>query len=293
MRRGTRTITAVATLAVALTTGIGSATATTDMPTTTTTTTTTAGSATTTNTAKTGVATSTRLALQRAGVSPGSPGVTLPERGSTVRAGDLTIGYPQAATTSKPVDDHTTVFEGRHFDQVVQSTGQDDVRLLTVLTDRSAPMTYDYSFAGHQLRAVDDGYVAVLDQESGEPVALIEPAWAKDANGNPVATRYEIDGSTLTQVVKVTKSTAFPVVADPSVVKHWWGVDVRFSKSETESLANGGGACAGVLAKVPYISTACTIVMGWALTGEAMHKCVAIKRYWPGPTIPWYWGCKW
>lgn len=102
-----------------------------------------------------------------------------------------------------------------------------------------------------------------------------------------------MNGSTLTQVVDVDEHTAFPVVADPSVKKHWWGVDIRFSKSETERLSNGGGACAGILAKLPYVSTTCAVVMGWALAGQAMHKCVAIKRYWPGPTIPWYWGCKW
>jgi hypothetical protein len=271
MRRGTRTIAIAATMAVALTTGIGSAAA--------------AATSTTTST----TTSATRLALQRAGVSPGVPGVNLPDRGSTVRAGDLTIRYPQASATGQSVDDHTTVFEGRHFDQVVQSTGQDDVRLLTVLTDRSAPTTYDYAFTGHELRELGEGYLGVFDAGSGEPVALIEPAWAKDAHGRPVATHYEIDGSTLTQVVDVTKRTAFPVVADPSVKKHWWGQDIKFSKSETERLLAGGTACS----IVPYIGAACRLLMAWAASGWAMHKCLAVKDPLVGPTVPWYWSCKW
>jgi hypothetical protein len=207
-------MTAVATLAVALTTGIGSAAATTD------------------STAP------TRLALQEAGVSPGAPGVVVPDRGRTVHAGGLSITYPAAATTSRAINDHTRVFDGRHFAQVGQSLGQDDVRMLTVLADADAPTRYDYSFAGHELRELGDGYIGVFDAETGEPVAVIEPAWAKDAHGRAVETRYEIDGSTLTQVVDVDESTAFPVVADPSVSSHWWGWQIRFSRAETGRIAS-------------------------------------------------------
>lgn len=51
-----------------------------------------------------------------------------------------------------------------------------------------------------------------------QQVATIGAAWAVDANGTAVPTRYEIDGTTLTQVVETDAQTAFPVVADPS----WW-----------------------------------------------------------------------
>ncbi|HHT7068150.1 hypothetical protein [Bacillus thuringiensis] len=45
------------------------------------------------------------------------------------------------------------------------------------------------------------------------------PAWAKDANGKPVATHYKVDGNKLIQVVEFDKNTAFPVIADPDWVK--------------------------------------------------------------------------
>jgi hypothetical protein len=267
-------MTALVTLAVAMTTGIGSAAATTD-----------------------GTATA-RLALQEAGVSAGAPGVAVPDRGRTVRAGELSITYPTAASTSRAINDHTRVFDGRHFDQVVQSTGQDAVRMLTVLTDRSAPTTYDYTFDGQQLRPLDDGYVGVFDAETGEPVALIEPAWAKDANGAAVPTRYEIDGSTLTQVVDVDQDTAFPVVADPSVTKHWWGLELHFNKQETQAIAVSAGACATLLSFIPSVPTAviagvCKVATVWAGAAVTYRKCVAVKRLWTGQVIPWYWSCTW
>lgn len=45
-------------------------------------------------------------------------------------------------------------------------------------------------------------------------VASFEPAWAVDAEGVLLPTTYEIEGTTLTQVVD-TEGAAFPVVADP------------------------------------------------------------------------------
>lgn len=51
-------------------------------------------------------------------------------------------------------------------------------------------------------------------------VATMGAAWAVDANGETVGTHYEIDGTTLTQVVETSAETAYPVVADPAW--YWW-----------------------------------------------------------------------
>lgn len=56
----------------------------------------------------------------------------------------------------------------------------------------------------------------IVTQTLGEVAA----PWAVDADGNPVATEYELDGTTLVQTVKVTPDTTFPVVADPKW--YWW-----------------------------------------------------------------------
>ena len=41
------------------------------------------------------------------------------------------------------------------------------------------------------------------------------PAWAKDANGTPVQTHYELDGSTLKQVVETDTDTSFLLRTEP------------------------------------------------------------------------------
>lgn len=49
-----------------------------------------------------------------------------------------------------------------------------------------------------------------------ETLATVAPAWAVDANGIDIDTTYELNGTTLTQVVHTDENTAFPVIADPS-----------------------------------------------------------------------------
>lgn len=53
-------------------------------------------------------------------------------------------------------------------------------------------------------------------------VATIGTPWAKDANGDPVASHYDIDGDVVTLVVDhQDKPVAYPVVADPWVWLDW------------------------------------------------------------------------
>lgn len=63
----------------------------------------------------------------------------------------------------------------------------------------------------------------LIDEESGEEfydiIGSIAPAWAKDANGIDVETRYSLNGNTITQVVEFDEHSAFPIVADPSASK--------------------------------------------------------------------------
>lgn len=60
------------------------------------------------------------------------------------------------------------------------------------------------------------GEILIADAE-GRIVSGIDAAWAKDANGDAVPSRYRIEGSTVIQEVDFTENTAFPVVADPSL----------------------------------------------------------------------------
>ena len=121
-------------------------------------------------------------------------------------------------------------------------------------------------------------------------VGEVEPAWAVDANGDPVETWYEVtaDGS-LMQVIDPDDSTEYPVVADPRVI---WsagsggiGYFVTMTATEMKALAIAitslGGAVAAAtcvgLTKLPvaiakFAQAACSLVGG--LTLQTVYKAV-------------------
>ncbi|MGN6613386.1 MAG: hypothetical protein ACTHLJ_16595 [Angustibacter sp.] len=163
------------------------------------------------------------------------------------------------------------------------------------MAGRHAPRRYTYTFDGHDLLLQDDGSVVVFT--GTEPVATIDPAWAVDARGRTVDTHYEVSGDQLVQVVRLTRDTAFPVVADPSVKRRWWGLDIRFSERETRLIATGAAACAIVAGTLPdptaskVVSALCSTLVLYAHTARQYGKCVAVKKPWVGGPVLWLWGC--
>ena len=100
------------------------------------------------------------------------------------------------------------------------------VRSLIVIGSCDAPKEYAFRFElkeGQSLVRGEEvssdeampGHVYVM--EGGEAICEIQPAWAKDADGRPVDTHYEIKGDDLVQVVSFDEKTSFPVVADPAM----------------------------------------------------------------------------
>lgn len=98
------------------------------------------------------------------------------------------------------------------------------VQIATVIEHTTAPTSYQYVIDGTEgttLRLLDEGVVLVENAEGAYQGAVGAP-WAYDANGTPVATRYEVDGATLVQIVEHTAgSYAYPIVADP-----WLGINL-------------------------------------------------------------------
>ena len=82
----------------------------------------------------------------------------------------------------------------------------------------------------------EKGEVYVIKKD-GTVVETIEPAWAYDANQNPIPTHYEIRGNELVQVVAFDENTAFPVIADPT--KHPDKVVTKtISKKQVKKIRN-------------------------------------------------------
>jgi hypothetical protein len=133
----------------------------------------------------------------------------------------LTVGLPNA-TEALPgaVDEDGLVrFDNQDGSTTVPLIREDgELQITTLIEESSAPQRYEYPIAasGGQLVDAGEGFFAVLDTV-GQPAALIAPAWAKDADGRDVPTRYERVGNTLVQVVEHSDDYAYPIVADPAI----------------------------------------------------------------------------
>lgn len=99
-------------------------------------------------------------------------------------------------------------------------TPEGDVQINTIIPNSDAPREYAYALDIPDYTSVQEegGSHLFLDSDDNM-IAGLAPAWAVDANGQPVPTHFEIEGKTVTQILDFTESTAFPVVADPFLGK--------------------------------------------------------------------------
>jgi hypothetical protein len=117
---------------------------------------------------------------------------------------------------------------------VVTSNGT--LQINTVIEDVTAPSRYSYNLTipdGGQIVPAGQGYFIV--NANNDPVTFVAEPWAKDANGAHVATHFELNGTTLTQVVEHNAATSYPVVADPAFVWEMGLPAVKLNRSETKT----------------------------------------------------------
>jgi len=147
----------------------------------------------------------------------------LASEGVTLSVGEFSLGISLPNADSAEMGESlangimTYPSEGASANAVVPvGTG---VQLLSVIDGEEASETYAYDLTvpeGHRLEATADGGARIVDQQERVKVEF-EPAWAQDANGKNVPTRYAVAGNTLTQIVEHRNldGVAYPVVADP------------------------------------------------------------------------------
>ncbi len=97
--------------------------------------------------------------------------------------------------------------------------------MLTTIANQDAPSQYTYDVTaelGQRLELADGGGAVIVNTDE-TIAAVVAPAWAKDANGKDIPTRYEIDGNRLIQNVEHVNinTVAYPVVADPIWLAPW------------------------------------------------------------------------
>lgn len=94
------------------------------------------------------------------------------------------------------------------------------LQIATVIDGPTAPTSYSYALGlpdGYELLAADEGEgIAIAAKDKSDLLGVFAAPWAVDADGRAVPTHYEIQGSTLVQVVDhATGAFTYPVVADP------------------------------------------------------------------------------
>lgn len=112
-------------------------------------------------------------------------------------------------------------------------TNQDDIiwdgfRSIITIESAESPHSYTFEFnlpKGFELLKQDDCIVIIRDEtsckdencETLEPeiLGIIEPAWAKDGNGDSVRTYYSISDNKITQTVDFNEESVFPIIVDP------------------------------------------------------------------------------
>lgn len=193
------------------------------------------------------------VALERRGLakSAENPNVHLPKSAAEGLVFDSSAGAPSwALLLPKGLDEVPAVADkssalfrssDRTFDVIAQelNTGKisgADGRILLVIGGPQAPTRYEFGTTlpeGASLIPTPDGGVEVVDA-AGEAIAFIEPPWAIDASGAPVATHFKVRGETLLQIID-HRGAEYPVVADPSVQSDcgWVTCTVRFNRALT------------------------------------------------------------
>jgi hypothetical protein len=217
--------------------------------------------------------------------------------------GPITIGLPYAdrAAKAETSTSGTTTFNNRNGSTTVPVALDGGIQISTVLAHPGAPRTYEYEFSLPDGASIaPDGEDLLILNGSGEPVAVVDSPWARDARGRDIATHYDLSGDTVIQVVEPTSEATYPIVADPKVTYYWWGISTKFDRSTTARLAGVtkystlvATACAYV--PLAHLKAACTVILGAKavqfhnILASAKRRgiCAAINIPYPPLTPVW------
>lgn len=192
-------------------------------------------------------------------------GLTIaPDQGPAV-----SIGIPVSSGADGEAVMGNVVFDDAASDTAVvaRSTGE-GVQALVVIDGPEAPSTFRFPIeiegGRAALETMPDGTVEVRVPGSAESGALVLPAWARDANGAAVPTHFEVQGSTLVQVVD-HRGAAYPVVADPNTCgiatcTYYFGR--KATKDISKSPTAVGPICAATAFIAPAVAAGCGIYAG-------------------------------
>jgi len=133
---------------------------------------------------------------------------------------NVSLPFADSAANAEQLSAGVVSYDNRNDSQTVPVVVDDgSVVIHTVIDSASAPSNYEYDFdlpEGSTFQLQPSGDVVALSDKGDFEFAIAAP-WAKDADGNAVPTRYEVSGNELSQVVEHNESSAYPIVADPTI----------------------------------------------------------------------------
>ncbi|QWL30909.1 hypothetical protein [Rathayibacter toxicus] len=126
------------------------------------------------------------------------------------KAISVTLPFANSASKARVVAHGVVSYNKGNGTTTVPVVKEDgSVQVTTVISGDTAPTRYDYTLGligGDRIEQLENGSIAVYDRANGL-AAGIAPAWAKDANGTELPTRYEVNGDVVTQVIEHDAST--------------------------------------------------------------------------------------
>ena len=195
----------------------------------------------------------------------------------TIGTTPVAIGLPEAgeASTAITSESGAIIYPSGNGAANAVVPLNDGVQMLTTITSADAPSSFSY-----QIDIPQDGSVtlnhdgtAVISDAEGKPLITTSAPWAMDADGTAVPTHYEVEGTTLIQVVDhAAGDFSYPIVADPT---YWWGGKEWWSASRV----NVALASAGVAGYVGMAGPA-------LIVGSALLLCNQAGR---GIWVYWTW----
>jgi len=131
--------------------------------------------------------------------------------------GDIAIVLPASAEASDAVAarDGVVVFDNNDGSTTTPIVREDaTLQINTVIQSPEAPVAYSYQIDLPVGTTIERDGESLYFLNGDTLVGGLAPAWAQDADGQTVTTRYEVDGSTVTQIVEHDATFTYPVVAD-------------------------------------------------------------------------------
>lgn len=142
--------------------------------------------------------------------------------------GDLGIGLPNSddASQGEVLAGGIVAYENGDGSTTVPVLKDDgSVQIVTVIEEPTAPHRYEYVLdlpVGATIELAKEGHILIWDIDGNLLAGAVAP-WATGADGSAATTYFEVDGSTLVQIVEHEPTTAFPVIADPWLGKNLFG----------------------------------------------------------------------